>query len=192
MAVFFNLKRRGTTVDGNRDNTTLLLCVTAINQITRMKKGFFLLACLTALAMVQTAAAQDQETAQTISRNNLLGIRISSSDAAVNHSITYKRFINPTTALEGLFSFTDPGAIGVLVEKHAGLGTSGISWFWGAGAYVGFSEGRRFGAQGAVGLDYIVPTLPLNFSMDWKPELNFTRQFSFEPAALGFSARFTF
>lgn len=157
-----------------------------------MKKGIFLLACLTGLVMIQTVKAQDSETTKTVSRNNLLGIRISSSDAAVNHSITYKRFISSSTAIEGLFSFTDPGAIGVLVEKHTGLGTSGITWFWGAGAYVGFSGGRRFGAQGVAGLDYIVPTLPLNFSLDWKPELNFASQFSFEPAALGFSARFTF
>ena len=161
-------------------------------QNVRMKKGFFLLACLAGFGFVQTVKAQDPEPTQTAARNNMLGIRISSSDAAVNHSITYKRFINTQTAIEGMLSFTDPGALGVLLEKHSTLGSSGISWFWGAGAYVGFSSGRRLGAQGIVGLDYTVPTLPLNFSIDWKPELNFASQFSFEPAALGFSARFTF
>jgi hypothetical protein len=33
---------------------------------------------------------------------------------------------------------------------------------------------------------------PLNFSIDWKPELTVTQEFSFEPQALGVSARFTF
>lgn len=156
-----------------------------------MKKGILLLSFI-ALGITNTMQAQDVEVASTPSRKNLLGIRISSSDAAVNHSITYKRFISGSTALEGLLSFTDPGALGLLVEKHTVLGSSGLSWFWGAGAYFGFSGGRRFGAQGAVGLDFIAPNFPLNFSLDWKPELNFTKQFSFEPAALGFSARFVF
>ena len=157
-----------------------------------MKKGFLLLACVAGICIAQTAMAQDTEVAPISPGKNLLGIRISSSAAAVNHAITYKRFINQTTAIEGLLSFTDPGALGVLVEKYSPFASSGISWFWGAGAYVGFSGGRRFGAQGVVGLDFVMPTLPLNLSIDWKPELNFTQQFSFEPAALGFSARFIF
>lgn len=122
----------------------------------------------------------------------MLGIRISSKAPAVNHSITYKRFFKTDLAIEGMFSFTDPGALGFLVEKYKAFGPSGLSWFWGAGAYVGFSGSRNFGAQGAVGLDLLPSTLPLNFSLDWKPELNFTKQFSFEPAAVAFSARFVF
>lgn len=157
-----------------------------------MKKGFFLFACMAGLGIAKPAMAQDTEQMPPASGKNLLGIRISSSAPAVNHSVTYKRFINPTLAVEGLLSFTDPGALGILVEKHAPFATSGISWFWGAGVYAGFSGGRRFGAQGVAGLDFIMPTLPLNLSIDWKPELNFTKQFSFEPAALGFSARFVF
>ncbi|MBB1284285.1 hypothetical protein HRH25_07875 [Flavisolibacter sp. BT320] len=157
-----------------------------------MKNGFFLLAFFAALGLAMPAAAQDTELTPASSGKNMLGIRISSSAPAVNHSITYKRFLNPTLAVEGLLSFTDPGALGVLLEKHSPFATSGISWFWGAGAYAGFSGGRRFGAQGVVGLDFIMPTLPLNLSIDWKPELNFSKQFSFEPAAIGFSARFVF
>lgn len=157
-----------------------------------MKKGFFLLLLVAGLGLAKQATAQDTEVISTPVARNMLGIRISSSAPAVNHSITYKRFLNSTVALEGLLSFTDPGALGVLVEKHSPFASSGVSWFWGAGAYAGFSSGRRFGAQGVVGLDFIMSTLPLNLSIDWKPELNFTKQFSFEPAALGFSARFVF
>lgn len=133
-----------------------------------------------------------QNTTPEVIGNNRLGIRISSSDAVVNHSLTYKRFFTSTFALEGLLSFTDPGAIGLLFEKHTFFGPSGLSWFWGAGAYGAFSSSRRFGAQGAVGLDYVLPSLPLNLSVDWKPELNFTKVFSFEPAAVGVSVRYVF
>jgi len=139
---------------------------------------------------VETSLAQD--TTSALTRKNMLGIRISSKAPAINHSVTYKRFFKDDLAVEGLFSFTDPGALGVLIEKYKPLTASGISWFWGAGAYVGFSGGRKFGTQGVVGLDLLPSTLPLNFSIDWKPELNFTSQFSFEPAAVAFSARFVF
>lgn len=137
-----------------------------------------------------TAFAQDGSSAS--DRKHALGIRISSRDAVINHSITYKYFFNSSTAAEALFSFSDPVALGVLVEKHRPFGPSGLSWFWGAGAYLGFGGGRNLGAQGVLGLDFLAPTLPFNLSVDWKPELNFTKQFSFEPAAVGVSARFVF
>jgi hypothetical protein len=138
----------------------------------------------------QNAIAQE---AEAVNRgNNMLGIRISSADAVINHSITYKRFFKPDLAVEGLLSISDPVALGILVEKHKPLGPSGLTWFLGAGAYAGFGGGRNFGAQGVVGLDLLFPTLPVNLSVDWKPELNFTKQFSFEPSAVGFSARFVF
>jgi len=155
-----------------------------------MKKGIVFTALIVSLFFV--TAANAQESIQNSERKHALGIRISSQDAAVNHSISYKYFFNPATAFEALFSFSDPVAIGALLEKDTPFGPSGMSWFWGAGAYVGFSGGRNFGAQGIVGLDFIATTLPVNFSIDWKPELNFTKQFSFEPAAVGFSARFVF
>ena len=146
-----------------------------------------------ALALLMTSINSfAQETPSATERKHQLGIRISSQDAVVNHSISYKYFFNSTTAVEGLFSFSDPIAIGALIEKHKPFGSEGLRWFWGAGAYVGFGGGRNFGAQGIVGLDFLFPSLPVNLSVDWKPELNFVKQFSFEPAAVGFSARFAF
>lgn len=155
-----------------------------------MKKERIFLAL--AFGIVFITAAHSQEVAQSTEKKHALGIRISSQDAVINHSITYKYFFNPSLAVEGLFSFSDPVALGILLEKHTAFGQAGLSWFWGAGAYVGFGGGRNVGAQGVIGLDFMAPTLPVNFSIDWKPELNFSRQFSFEPAAVGFSARFAF
>lgn len=154
-----------------------------------MTKAIFLM--LFVLFIVsQTCKAQDEQ--RSLEKKNMGGIRISSQDAVVNNSITYKRFFNPTLALEGLFTFGEPAALGFLVEKHTPFGPSGLSWFWGAGAYAGFGSTHRFGLQGAAGLDLIFPGLPVNMSLDWKPELNLTKQFSFEPAAIGLSARFVF
>ena len=153
-----------------------------------MKKAIILLALSIGLSITTGA----QEKSSSPFRKHQLGIRISSPDAVINHSISYKYFFSPTIAAEGLFSFSDPLAIGVLVEKHNYFGPPGVSWFWGAGPYVGFGGNRNFGVQGIVGLDFLFPTLPINLSLDWKPELNITNQFSFEPAALGVSIRFAF
>ena len=123
---------------------------------------------------------------------NAVGIRFSSNAAAINNSITFKHFVNNNTAIEGLFSFGAPVAIGVLLEKHTELATEGLSYFLGGGGYVGFSGSRNLGAQGVAGLEYKFPTVPINVSVDWKPELNIINHISFEPAVLGISARFVF
>ena len=121
-----------------------------------------------------------------------LGVRFSSNAAAVNNSITFKYFINQQTAVETLLSFGDPVAVGLLVEKHMPLAGNNFKFFYGGGGYVSFGGPRNAGLQGVAGLDYKIPSAPLNLSLDWKPELNVWKEFSFEPAALGISARFTF
>ena len=145
-----------------------------------------------------TASAQEQAPYKTA-----LGIRLSSSPAMVNNSITLKHFLGENSAIEALFSFGDPLALGALYEVHRTLGTEGLRWFYGGGAYLGFVKTYdaqlvktgnevNFGAQGVVGLDYKFVNLPLNLSLDWKPELNLVSDINFEPAAIALSARFTF
>ena len=119
-----------------------------------------------------------------------LGIRLSSNDAIVNHSISLKYFFRERTALETLFSFGDPLALGLMLQQHVPFKQNSFKWFYGGGAYVAF-KGPYVGLMGVLGLDYKIPNIPLNFSIDWKPELNLAKEFTFEPAALGFSARFT-
>jgi hypothetical protein len=121
-----------------------------------------------------------------------LGIRLSNDDAIVNNSISLKYFFSNSTAIEGLLSFGDPIALGVLLEKHKPVGTTGLSWFYGGGAYIGFGDSKNIGAQGILGLDYKLPSIPVNFSLDWKPELNIVKETIFEPAAVGVSIRFAF
>ncbi len=139
--------------------------------------------------------AQDYKTA--------LGVRLSSAAPMINNSISLKQFISDKTAIEGLFSFGDPLALGALVEFHKPLSSSGLTYYYGGGGYVGFvkqtnlntqktSTEPNFGAQGVIGLDYKFTNVPLNLSLDWKPELNIVSDINFEPAAIGFTARFTF
>ncbi|HPG12901.1 MAG TPA: hypothetical protein PLU37_15315 [Chitinophagaceae bacterium] len=151
---------------------------------------------LFAMILAATSAnAQDYKTA--------LGVRLSSAAAVVNNSVSIKHFINEKVAIEGLLSFGDPLAIGVLGEFHKPLSSPGLSYYYGAGGYVSFvkktntntqktSTEPNLGAQGVIGLDYKFPNIPLNISLDWKPELNIVTDINFEPSAVGFTARFTF
>jgi hypothetical protein len=120
-----------------------------------------------------------------------VGVRLSSNAAIINNAVSAKLFFNKTVALEALLSF-DPLAIGGLLEVHKPIGaTSGLQLFYGGGLYGAFKGNRNVGAQGVLGLDYKFATIPVNLSLDWKPELNFFNDFIFEPAVVGISARFT-
>lgn len=160
-----------------------------------MKKRIIVPLMLAALMFAGAVSAQSYKTG--------LGVRLSSSQAMVNNSITIKHFFNERSAIEGLLSFGDPLAIGALYEVHRPFSTEGLQWFYGGGGYLGFVKSwnpnkqknetdANIGAMGVVGLDYKFMNIPLNLSLDWKPELNLVSDIYFEPAAIGFSARFTF
>lgn len=160
-----------------------------------MKKLLFASLLIAGIISSTTVSAQDYKTA--------LGVRLSSSAAMVNNSVTFKQFISDKTAIEAFFSFGDPLALGAILEFHKPLTPAGLSYYYGAGGYISFikntnvSTGKsstdpNFGAQGVIGLDYKFSNVPLNLSLDWKPELNIVSDINFEPAAIGFTARFTF
>ena len=160
-----------------------------------MKKIIFISLFIAAVVFTNSASAQAYKTG--------IGVRLSSAQAMVNNSISLKHFLNEKAAVEVLFSFGDPLAIGALYEVHKPFSSEGLQWFYGGGGYLGFVKSynvnkARFetdanvGAQGVLGLDYKFVNLPLNLSLDWKPELNLVSDINFEPAAIGFTARFTF
>ncbi len=160
-----------------------------------MKKIVFVLLFAAGTVVFNNADAQDYRTA--------LGVRLSSAPPAVNNSVSLKQFITDKTAIEGLLSFGDPLALGVLIELHKPLAAAGLSWFYGGGGYLSFVKtydpnkqknetNTNLGAQGVIGLDYKFGNFPLNLSLDWKPELNLVTDINLEPAAVGFTARFTF
>jgi hypothetical protein len=160
-----------------------------------MKKILFVSLFAAGIVSFSNLPAQNYKTA--------LGVRLSSSNAMQNNSISIKQFISEKMAVEGLFTFGDPLALGALVEFQKPLSAAGLSYFYGGGGYISFvkkvnvatsktTTEPNFGAQGIVGLDYKFSNIPLNISLDWKPELNIVSDINFEPAAIGFSARFTF
>ncbi len=125
---------------------------------------------------------------------NALGVRLGSSVPTVKSGITYKHFLANNNAIEGILSFGDGTSICALYEIHKPINAvENLQWFIGAGGYVGFNNSSsNLGAAGIVGLDYKFANVPLNISLDWKPELNIISKVGFEASGVGFSARFTF
>ena len=124
-----------------------------------------------------------------------VGVRLSTPSPTLNNSISGKYFITDRNAIEGLISFGSRFGLGALIEIHRPFSTPGLSWFYGGGAYIGF-EGEPnqtfFGPTGIIGLDYKFNNVPLNLSLDWKPELDFIPAVNFVPDAIALSVRFTF
>lgn len=132
-----------------------------------------------------TATAQDYKVA--------LGVRLSNATPTLSNAITMKYNMNQKHSLEGLISFGSRFGLGGLFEVNNMTTVQGLNWFYGGGAYVGFENGDTYlGPTGIIGLDYKFPNIPLNLSLDWKPELDFIPAINFVPDAFGFSARFTF
>lgn len=124
---------------------------------------------------------------------NAIGVRLGSTVPAVKSGITYKHFFNKA-AVEGIISFGDGVAICGLYEIHKPINSvENLQWFVGFGGYLGINNSKNnVGAAGIIGLDYKFTNVPLNLTLDWKPELNIVSKVGFEASGIGFSARFTF
>ncbi len=95
-------------------------------------------------------------------------------------AVTLKHFVNDKAALEGLAYFYNNGTrITGLYEFHFKLAEpSGLKWYVGPGAHVGFYNskyggGTSVGIDGVLGLDYKIKSAPINLSIDWQPSFEF-------------------
>lgn len=124
---------------------------------------------------------------------NAAGIRIGPSAPAIKTGFTYKRFLNDAHALEAMLSVTEGIGLGVLYEIHQPLTPDNLQWYVGFGGYAAvYKKDSYVGGTGIIGLDYTFTQIPLNVSVDWKPELNIIEKFYFEGSTVGFSFRYVF
>lgn len=151
-----------------------------------MKKSIALLSFLVLIIISKTTNAQDYR--------HQLGVRIGSTDQVLGTGFTYRYLFANNTAIEGIMDLKDDIALGALYEKRTPLGNpAGLGWYYGAGAYVGFGKENNLGATGILGMEYqFSNNLPINVSIDWKPELNLVRDVAFRAATIGVSVRFSF
>ena len=121
-----------------------------------MKKISFVFFISSTLVFVSTAAYSQYKIG--------LGIRFSNFTPTLSNSVSVKYFYKENHALEGLVSFGGSRfGLGGLYQVHTPMGTPGLQWYYGAGAYVGFQSGSTYlGPTGAIGLDYKFEKVPLN------------------------------
>jgi hypothetical protein len=149
-----------------------------------MKKILLFLIILACFSI--STKAQEYKTA--------VGIRLGPNSAAIAPGFTVKHFLNEKHAVEGIIGFKDGvGICGLYEWYHPVNSVEHMQWFIGAGGYAAYRTKTAYiGGAGIVGLDYKFPEIPLNISIDWKPELNIVETVGFEASGVGFSARFTF
>ena len=126
---------------------------------------------------------------------NAVGVRLGPNSPAITSGFTIKHFLNESNALEGIVGIGNGGLglCGLYEWHHSIASVDHLRWFVGAGGYAAFrNKSSAIGAAGIVGLDYKFEAIPLNISLDWKPELNLITSVGFEANTVGISARFVF
>jgi len=102
------------------------------------------------------------------------------------NGFTIKHFLSDNGAIEGIVS--SPWRWGGIVvtglyEFQSEIPeVDGLFWYAGGGGHVGFyntggvlTTNRTytyFGVDGIVGVEFVIPDIPINVSLDWKPGFN--------------------
>lgn len=105
----------------------------------------------------------------------------------LSQGLTFKHFIMPDRALEGLLSARWGGFhLTGLYEIHApAFDVSGLYWYYGFGGHFGSWQKDSsnpwwddkvshtvIGVDGIIGIEYNIRQIPFNISLDYKPALN--------------------
>ncbi len=121
------------------------------------------------------------------------GVRLGSADQVVSTGFSYRYHFNNNKAIENILNLRDPLSVGVLYEIFNPINTvPKLSWYYGGGAFVGFKGFDNFGITGIAGVDYQFTEVPINLSVDWKPELTLIESVRFRAATVAVSVRFSF
>lgn len=142
---------------------------------------------------ITISQAQNSST-NSSSYKNALGVKVLDGGG-----ITFKHFVSGNNALEFIGYFWNRGTrITGLYEIHGPIsGASGLKWYIGPGAHIGFYNtkyggGRFVGLDGVLGLDYKFKGAPINMSIDWQPSFEFGDNRGFVGSWGGFAVRYTF
>ena len=150
--------------------------------------AFVILISMASLSQAQSKSAQGS------SYRTALGVKV--WDGA---GISFKHFVSGNNAIELIGYFWSQGArITGLYEIHGPIsGASGLQWYIGPGAHIGFyntkfGDGAFAGIDGVLGLDYKFNGAPINISLDWQPSFEFGEGRGFYGSWGGLGIRYTF
>lgn len=141
-----------------------------------MKKFALLITLMLFLAVGQVAKAQTYTTG--------IGLRLTNW-----YGLTIKHHLSDANAIEGILNTRWGGLLitGLYEHHFPAFGQDGLRWYVGIGGHIGFwnrydNRNRWFyddnDARTAVGIDliggieYTIPDVPINLSLDFKPGIN--------------------
>lgn len=172
-------------------------------QETSMKKTIYLFFILGALLLIGNSAK-----AQSYNPNYQFAAGL--KFGGYENGISGKYFLDKTTSLEGLLGFRSHGLVftGLYELNVKVFDTEGFRFYYGFGAHVGAvgsgvykriggenqyynSSQVLLGADGVVGLEYVIPNSPIAVSLDLNPRLELTGG-PFVDLAPGLGIKYTF
>jgi hypothetical protein len=144
------------------------------------KKSFLTIFLISTICLVQ---AQNYK--------NALGLRIGGNSAIGGVGVDYKHFFNESNAINVTFAFKEPAGLGATYQIHKSLNQlDGLQWFYGGGAYFTFEKpSGGFGLLGNIGLEYSFTGIPINITLDWKPEFALAPSVGADFNSFGFTIR---
>ncbi len=121
-----------------------------------------------------------------------------------SNGLSVKHFIETENAVEVIVATRWRGInVTGLYEMHQpAFNVDQLYWYYGGGAHIGFWNGEYvdwkddnkshtvIGVDGIIGLEYNLSSIPINFSLDWKPSMNFSGYGGFWGDGFALSARY--
>jgi hypothetical protein len=155
-----------------------------------MKKLFITLFGCAAMFLITagTAQAQNYKTA--------LGMRIEAGDGDTGVGFNAKHFFGSNAAIDANLLFYDADGIGLGAELQWNdriKGAEGLDWYLGLGPNFLFYDNITFvQLRPVAGLDYKIPSAPIDFAFDWRPMFTLNHGSDFSAARFGISLRYAF
>lgn len=159
------------------------------------------------LSISKTSRAQSVQSEQTpTDYRTAVGLKF----GGYENGPTVKYFVDNSVSLEGLLGFRSHGLVitGLYEFNQQAFGVAGLDFYYGAGAHIG-SEGAGMyqsiggnsqvyttahillGVDGAIGLEYKIPTAPIALSLDLNPRAELATGPFFDLAP-GLGIKYTF
>lgn len=132
------------------------------------------------LMLIVAGMTSAQESASVQEYAWAVGVRV----GGANGGLTVKRNFGATAVEIGVaIAADDSGRLQALYEWQMPVLSNGFMFYYGVGAFVGafdFSSAPQMGIgiEGVVGLEYKVPSVPVAFSLDYRPGVSIVPDFS--------------
>lgn len=145
----------------------------------------FFIAFFAMLTIISTASSQDYKTG--------FGLLVDVGEGTTFVGPHIKHFFTPEIAGQGLVMFaTGVTVVGVEGSYNGEIpNAKGLRWNIGIGPQALIGKSRTlFALRPSAGVEFTVPSTPINIGFDWRPSLIFIDGSDFTPGRFGIALRY--